>query len=359
MTDGQSNDNAFRGKVTRDTTAYFLGDIYLPHPAIITDEIPGKLIYNLEAPLTRETRGWPETVNLRCEDDHSVATFGRSPAAVCLANNHIMDFGSAGLSDTVRALEATDVAYFGAGAQADNCRNPLLLSIGDQTLGLVGYVCPTAHPVFASSKHPGVAPIDVAAIARDVATARGMGARRVVVCLHWGTEEVELPRPQDVHLARAIAELDVDLVIGHHAHCIQPFEVYDGVPIFYGLGNAIFPHIDAWMNYDEQGRPGEPFRKRQYYWNRPSLGVAYDVDTGSVRIDRWSCDGTTLRLVHQGVKSPELAFRSPAEYEARFKRHHSFAVWRKKIVNYVRNPRWPRYRHLRSLLSIAREARGA
>ena len=343
---------------TAQASVYFLGDVYLPAPVTIAGEMPDAIIYNLEAPLTRSTRGWPDTVNLRCETDHSVATFGKPPLAVCLANNHIMDFGAEGLTETVERLDTAGVGYFGAGDGEDNCRNPLLLAIGGHRLALVGYVCPSAHPVFAiEGERPGVAAIALDRIRTDVDDARARGATRVVVCLHWGIEEVELPRPEDVRLARAVAEMGVDLVIGHHAHCIQPFEVHAGVPIFYGLGNAIFPDVDAWANYDAEGRPGEPYRKLQNYWNKPSLAVAYDLETGAVRVDRWRCDGATLRLVRRDVDSPRLAFGAPAEYEARFRKHHFHAVWRKKLVNYVRSPRLPRLRHVRSLLGILREAR--
>jgi hypothetical protein len=339
---------------------YLMGDIYLPHPVMVRGEMPGALIYNLESPLTHASRGWPGTVNLRCEEDHSLATFGKRPVAVCLANNHIMDFGVAGLTETVQRLSEAGVAFFGAGEEADNCRNPLLLTLGDRRLGLVGYVCPSAHPIFAiGGQQPGVAPIDLDRIQRDVHAARASGATRVVVCLHWGIEEVELPRPEDVRLARAVAEMDVDLVIGHHAHCIQPFEIHAGVPIFYGLGNAIFPDIDAWANYDSEGEPGEPYRKKQNYWNRASLAVAFDLDSGAVRVDRWTCDGNTLRLMRRGVDSPRLTIHEALEYEGRFRKHHFFAVWRKKLVNFARSPRMPRIRHLRSLLGILREARGA
>jgi poly-gamma-glutamate synthesis protein (capsule biosynthesis protein) len=169
-------------------------------------------------------------------------------------------------------------------------------------------------------------------------------------------EETQLPRQQDVVLARAVAEMGVDLVIGHHAHCIQPFEVHAGVPIFYGLGNAIFPDIQTWSNYDHLGHPGEPYRKKQNYWNRRSLAVAYDLETGAFRVDRWESDEKTMRLLRKGVDSPRLEY-NPATFAVRFRRHRFFAVWRMKLVNFVRSPRLPHPRHLRSLLNILHEAR--
>jgi poly-gamma-glutamate synthesis protein (capsule biosynthesis protein) len=341
------------------TSLYFLGDVYLPSPVRLESELPAPLVYNLEAPLTRATHGWPRTVNLRCEEDHTLATFGERPLAVCLANNHIMDFGAEGLAETVARLDGAGVAHFGAGPAESNCGNPLLLTVSDTSVALLGYVCPTAHPVFAvEGAHPGVAPITLERIRRDVEEARARGAACVVVCLHWGIEELDIPRPADIQLAHAVAEVGVDLVVGHHAHCIQPFEVHAGVPIFYGLGNAIFPDVECWSEYDDAGNPGERYRKRQNYWNRPSLAVEYDVVTGAFRVDRWYCDGRTLRMTHRDVTEPSLRPMPPGRYEAAFRRRHFQSVWRNKFVNYVRSPKLPRARHLRSLANIFREAHG-
>lgn len=337
----------------------FLGDVYLPHPVEVRTELPGHLVYNLEAPITTATRGWPGTVNLKCESDHGRATFGRAAAAVCLANNHIMDYGEQGLADTLRSLERAGVRHFGAGTLADNCNNPLVLEVDGRRVGLVGYVCRSAHPVFASAEHPGVAPIELERISRDIAAARAGGAERVVVSLHWGIEEVELPRPEDVRLAHTVVELGADLVIGHHAHCVQPFEVHRGTHVFYGLGNAVFPDVDVPSGYDEAGVPHERFRKLQNYWNRDSLAVHYDVNDGRVTVDRLTCDGRTLRLRLAAVDGPRLPDEPEAAQTERFRRHLFRATWRKKLVNLARRPKLPRARHLRSLVGILREARGA
>ena len=335
----------------------FLGDVYLPAPVDVEVELPGALAYNLEAPITRETRGWPGTVNLKTEADHAVATFGRQPLAVCLANNHIMDYGPTGLAETLTALRAAGTVFFGAGRLDDDCHNPAFVNVGERRVALCGYVCPTTHPVFATAEHPGVAPIDQARIAADIAAARAAGADRVIVHLHWGIEEVGLPRPQDVVLARAIADAGADLVIGHHAHCVQPYETHHGVPIYYGLGNAIFPDVDVPASFDGSGEPRERYRKLQNYWNRPSLAVRYDPVTGEATTTALHFDGRSLRAGWLDMSRLRLEATDLAAFERRFQRHLFRATWRKKLVNYARRPRLPRPRHLRSLLQILRESR--
>ncbi len=70
----------------------------------------------------------------------------------------------------------------------------------------------------------------------------------VVAQLHWGLEHESYPRPDQLGVARHLAELGVDIVIGHHPHVVQPLECYRTnrdpdrvVPIYYSLGNLLTP----------------------------------------------------------------------------------------------------------------------
>lgn len=336
----------------------FLGDVFLPAPVRVAASLEGHLVYNLEAPITLERVGWPATVNLRCEAHHAAATFGRQPLAVCLANNHVMDFREQGLRDTLATLDAAGVHAFGAGTLAENCRNPILLDVDGVAVALLGYACATSHPVFASLSHPGAAPLDIERIARDLDAAQRAGARWRVVHLHWGVEELALPRLEDVALARRVVEQGADLVIGHHAHCVQPAELHRGKWIFYGLGNTIFPDVDVPSDFSEAGEPRGRFVKLQNYWNARGLAVRFDVHSGAVTPHGTHFDGTTLRdsTTPLRVFAPEDT--DPRRYAPRFRRAFFAASIRNKVVNYARRPKLPRLRHLRSLVAILREARG-
>jgi hypothetical protein len=63
---------------------------------------------------------------------------------------------------------------------------------------------------------------------------------RIVVTFHWGIPYVREPSAEDRMKARCAVECGADAVIGHHAHIVQPFEVYRGCPIFFGIGNFAF-----------------------------------------------------------------------------------------------------------------------
>src|SRR5690606_7761632 len=133
------------------------------------------------------------------------------------------------------------------------------------------YVCPSTHPVFATETTPGVAPIVVDRIAADIEVARERLADVVVVCLHWGAEQVGYPKPDDIHIAREIARLGVDLLVGHHAHCRQPLAKIGGMTACFGVGNAYFP------DFSYEVAPGVEAWGKQRYWNRRGAIVDLDV----------------------------------------------------------------------------------
>ena len=62
----------------------------------------------------------------------------------------------------------------------------------------------------------------------------------VVVALHFGTEYDPVPTEQQRLLARAAADAGATLVVGHHAHTLQPWERRGNALILYGLGNFVF-----------------------------------------------------------------------------------------------------------------------
>jgi len=82
--------------------------------------------------------------------------------------------------------------------------------------------------------------IDAEQILADAASAREAGAEYVVVSIHWGTEYRTEPNDQQVEVAAAVAGSElVDIIVGHHAHVVQPVELVDGTPVVYGLGNFL------------------------------------------------------------------------------------------------------------------------
>jgi poly-gamma-glutamate synthesis protein (capsule biosynthesis protein) len=67
----------------------------------------------------------------------------------------------------------------------------------------------------------------------------------VVVMIHWGVELDTQPREYQVEEGHRMIEAGADVIFGSHAHRLQPMDTYEGKPIFYGLGNFVWPRFSA------------------------------------------------------------------------------------------------------------------
>jgi len=322
----------------------FLGDVWLPRPFKSSVEIPGEFVFNLESPITKTSNHASGKICLKSETNFVTETFGKKPIAVCLANNHIMDYGVDGFADTLTEMDKSGIRYFGAGTLEQNCRNPLMLHIGANRVALLGYVCPTTHPIFATKESPGVMLLSLEQISADVLACRQNGASRVIVHLHWGMEEVHMPRLQDINIAHRIAEMGADLIIGHHSHCIQSCEYYSGKPIFYGIGNCIFPDFSA-----SEVRGG--YWKKQRFWNRRSLAICYDLTSASVTPRGLCFSGDHLKTAsfNPAKWQAEFVGLNESNYQQRHQRHVRFTSLRSAASRFLARPKLPRWHHLRIL----------
>lgn len=161
---------------------------------------------------------------------------------VSLGNNHAMDFGPAGLEDTLAALDAAGVLHTGAGANERAARTPVFLTIDGLRIAYLSYVS-ISETVFAGPDSAGTARATVAAITSDVQSARAE-ADAVIVALHSGVEYTDAPQPEQQQLAHAAIDAGAALVLGHHPHTLQGWEYYGRGLIVYSLGNFVFD-LDA------------------------------------------------------------------------------------------------------------------
>lgn len=160
------------------------------------------------------------------------------------ASNHSLDDGFDGLVRTLDALDGAGVAHTGTYRSAADAEVPRIVDVsGVQvghvavTFGLNGVPEPQAWMV-EDFDVP-----DVSEVLADAARARAAGAEVVVVSVHCCREYDPEPSAEQVETVRALlASPDVDLVLGHHAHVVQPFERIDGKWAAYGLGNHIAQH---------------------------------------------------------------------------------------------------------------------
>lgn len=252
----------------------FVGDLYAPDAFRSRLPLTPPWVCNLEGPVTKARAGTTGKINLKMEAFDVEESLGSLPSAVSLANNHMLDYGDTGLLDTLHLLESARVETFGfrhTGVVPGTCAR---LRCAGLDVVLLGYVCPSTHPARGTEYSPPL--MDDELIKSDIRKAKREGAARVVLCLHWGQEEVPLPTPQDRLRAREYAEAGADLIIGHHSHCIQKWEVIGDCPVFYGLGNFIMPDVlRAPTEFAKDGSPLRWCERRKYSWNQSSLLVEW------------------------------------------------------------------------------------
>jgi poly-gamma-glutamate capsule biosynthesis protein CapA/YwtB (metallophosphatase superfamily) len=162
------------------------------------------------------------------------------------ASNHSLDDGVDGLVRTLDALDAAGIASAGTHRTEAGSATPVVVDAGGvrvasvaATFGLNGVPLPSGQPWAVD-----VADVpDVAGVLAAAARARAAGAEIVVASLHCCREyEHEPTAAQEQAVRTLLASPDVDLVLGHHAHVVQPFERIDGEWVAYGLGNHLAEH---------------------------------------------------------------------------------------------------------------------
>ncbi len=162
------------------------------------------------------------------------------------ASNHSLDAGPAGVVRTLEALDARTLRHAGTARDAAEAATPTVLDVGGvrvghvaTTFGLNGYPVPAGTPWLVDTFAPSRTP-DVRGVLADAAAARKAGADVVVASVHCCTEYVDEPTAeQRAVVDRLLDSPDVDLVLGHHAHVVQPFGTRGGKWVAYGLGNHV------------------------------------------------------------------------------------------------------------------------
>ncbi|MCM5571282.1 CapA family protein [Burkholderiaceae bacterium FT117] len=210
---------------------------------------PDVRIVNLETAITTADRPWPgKGIHYRMHPAN-VGLLARAGIDACvLANNHVMDWGREGLSETLAVLAGAGVRTAGAGADADAANAPAVhpLPGGGRLLVFAAATRSSGVPAdwAATAAGPGVALVTLDDRSADALAARIAGHRRagdrVVVSLHWGENWVA--RVPDAHRAFARRLVDAgaaDVVHGHSSHHPLPIEVHRGKPILYGCGDLI------------------------------------------------------------------------------------------------------------------------
>lgn len=178
--------------------------------------------------------------------------------AVNLANNHSMDYLNKGFTDTVSTLDHAGISSFG-----DD--KILIYETNGVKIGLIGIN--TLGPL-----EEGANLENLMSQLRVNIQAMKERTSLIIVSFHWGTENKYNPTQEQRKLGRFAVEQGADLVLGHHPHVIQPYEIYQGKCIVYSLGNFVFGG-----NSNPWNRDTEIFRQHYSFVNDKLVGISSPV----------------------------------------------------------------------------------
>jgi len=211
---------------------------------------PSVRVINLETSITTSDDYWKgKGIHYRMHPANVGCITAAGIDCCILANNHVLDWGDAGLAETIGALEKAGIRTAGAGRSAGQAAAPAVLTAPEEGRVLV-FACgaPTSgvpRQWAATPARGGVnyLPSLSARSAKRIAETIRQHAREgdiVIFSIHWGGNwGYDIPREQIAFAHRLIDEAGVDIVHGHSSHHVKGLQIYKDRLILYGCGDFL------------------------------------------------------------------------------------------------------------------------
>ena len=179
------------------------------------------IVQDTQDGLTKQTK---KTYNFRAPVSYiDIIKYG-SVEAVGLGNNHSGDYGQPGFESTVKVLEENGIEWFGSTPYS---AKGFIYEKGNAKIGFV-------------SAYISYYWQNVEAVQSLMQEMKDAGCSPLIAIIHGGVEYDTKHDKNQTNMAKKFISWGADLVIGHHPHCLQGYEVIDDVPVFYSLGNFVF-----------------------------------------------------------------------------------------------------------------------
>ena len=157
-----------------------------------------------------------------------------------LASNHATDAGREGVVGTIAALDRAQVTHAGMALSAEARARVTLLEAGGATVAHLSYTYGFNNGELPEDEAYLSNVIDEAVILDEARRARQEGADFVVLSMHWGKNYDAAPDELQTGVGpRVLASPHIDLILGHHAHVVQPVTQIGSEFLVYGLGNFL------------------------------------------------------------------------------------------------------------------------
>jgi poly-gamma-glutamate synthesis protein (capsule biosynthesis protein) len=232
---------------------------------LLDEAAPDLRLINLETSVTRaEGYAHEKSVHYRMHPDNVACLAAARPDVYALANNHTLDFGVAGLVETLDTLAAAGLGAIGAGRDEEAAWRPARLPVRHHRLLVwsVAAVSSGTPPGWAATDDragvallPDLSEAGVAALVQRVDRERQPGDL-VVVSVHWGPNWGFDVATGEVRFAHDLVDAGVDVVYGHSSHHPRPIEVYRDRLVLYGCGDLIddYEGIGGYEQYRDELR---------------------------------------------------------------------------------------------------------
>jgi len=196
------------------------------------------VVGNLESPVTTRRRSHiPKSMHVWTSPESLEVLTYLGVDAVSLANNHINDFGRAGIEETLAALAGAEIQAFGVDGRTFS------VDTDGEKVAFSGFACLSTNGTgYAAPGGRGVNTLTREALEHQLHLDQAIGAFSVLA-LHWGQEHTHLPNPEHIRLARSLAASKRFLIHGHHPHVLQGLENIGDCLVAYSLGNCLFDEI--------------------------------------------------------------------------------------------------------------------
>ncbi|MDQ3752122.1 MAG: CapA family protein [Actinomycetota bacterium] len=156
------------------------------------------------------------------------------------ASNHSYDQGPEGVKATLDVLDRAGVRHDGTARAPRGAEHPEIIEVEGVKVGLLSYTYGLNGFVLPQHQSWSVDVIGTESILIEARAARRAGADFVIVSLHWGVEYQVPPSADQVTLGRRLLKTDaIDLILGHHAHVVQPIDRIGKDYVVYGMGNFL------------------------------------------------------------------------------------------------------------------------
>lgn len=211
---------------------------------------PDLRLINLETSITTSDDYWEgKGIHYRMNPENIYSLTAAEIDFCSLANNHVLDWGYAGLSETLETLKKAKINYAGAGLNLQEAGTPAVMGVeGKGRVIVISYGLETSgipSSWAASGDMPGVNLLKnvsdetIRQIKAKVEAVKQLGDV-VLASIHWGSNwGYEIPHQQSEFAHRLIDEAGVDVIHGHSSHHVKGIEVYKGKIIIYGSGDFL------------------------------------------------------------------------------------------------------------------------